>query len=104
MDDETLGKSIKKLKQLAAELNIPITDQLFIDNAQCYASQFNSLIVRSNGKIGKCTLALYDQRNTIGEILEDGRIKIDKDKFSWWVRGNFTGNQLQLHCPLKAVE
>ncbi len=102
VEGEELVNTIKDLKDLASGLNIGLVDGSIISGAQCYASKFNSLIIRSDGKIGKCTVALYDRRNIIGEINSDGTMNFEKDKFSWWVRGNFTGNEQQLHCPLYA--
>jgi uncharacterized protein len=65
----------------------------------CYASRANSLLVRADGRIGKCTTALYDERNTIGKLLPDGKLFIDKDKFSPWLRGIVNFDLEALSCP-----
>lgn len=68
----------------------------------CYASQLNSLVLRADGTINKCTVALSDPMKYLGKISEDGKISIDIDKFKWWTRGNSSGNELELRRPFKA--
>ncbi|MEM4056832.1 MAG: hypothetical protein QW578_07330 [Thermoplasmatales archaeon] len=94
----------KTLKNLATNLNIGLICYQFIGNYKCYVSRFNSLIIRSSGNIAKRAVALYDRRNAIGKIDDDGKIKFDVGEFSWRIRDNFTGNEQQLHCPLRAPD
>jgi uncharacterized protein len=65
----------------------------------CYAAQPNSLIIRANGTIAKCTVALNDERNKIGKINADGSITVDNVKLSLWTRGIKSQNLTQLACP-----
>jgi uncharacterized protein len=67
----------------------------------CYASKPNSLLVRADGRVGKCTVALYDDRNTIGRLTEDGSVEIDQDKLRPWIRGIADLDADALACPLK---
>lgn len=53
----------------------------------CYAGKPNSLLIRSNGRIGKCTVALTDDRNDLGYLSEEGRVIIANEKLSPWARG-----------------
>ncbi len=69
----------------------------------CYAASMSQYLIRANGYIGKCTVALYDDKNIIGKINSDGTIIIDKDKLKYWIRGNFSNNIGELKCPLKYV-
>jgi len=66
----------------------------------CYAAKPNSLLIRSDGRIGKCTVALTDDRNTIGKINSDGTVTIDNGKLRPWIRGLSTLNRDELECPL----
>lgn len=66
----------------------------------CYASKPNSLLIRADGRIGKCTVALDDDRNTIGQIDTDGAVRIDNEKLRPWVRGLADLNAEVLGCPL----
>ncbi len=73
----------------------PLEDQYI-----CYAAKANSLLIRSDGRIGKCTVALDDDRNTIGSICEDGTIELDNAKLRPWLRGLDTLDASSLACPL----
>lgn len=65
----------------------------------CYAAKPNHLMIRSDGRLGKCTVALNSQSNTVGRLLEDGRVEIDNEKMSFWLRGHRTQNKNELGCP-----
>lgn len=65
----------------------------------CYASKLNSFVVRPDGRLGKCTVALDDPRNTVGRLLEDGSIAFDMDKLKAWVRGLDSLEFDHLFCP-----
>lgn len=66
----------------------------------CYAAKPNSLLIRADGRIGKCTVALDDDRNTIGQIDADGTVAIDNEKLRPWLRGLADLNTETLGCPL----
>ncbi len=66
----------------------------------CYAAQGNSFVIRANGKLGKCTVALNDMRNDIGHLSADGHFMIDNKKFQPWVRGVSNFNLKNLECPM----
>ncbi len=65
----------------------------------CYASKLNSFVIRSNGDVGKCTVALYDDRNLVGRLLPDGTMNLDVRKMLWWTRGLLSRNKKELECP-----
>lgn len=66
----------------------------------CYAAQANSFMIRANGTIGKCTVAMNDPRNSIGKILKDGTLRVDNEKMMPWLRGIKTLDTATLACPL----
>jgi uncharacterized protein len=66
----------------------------------CYAAQPNAFVVRSNGRLAKCTVALADKRNDIGSLTSDGRMKLDKGRLSPWHAGWNMDDPAQLACPL----
>ncbi len=70
----------------------------------CYAAQPNSIVIRSNGEIGKCTVALYDQRNRVGVLLDDGTVKLDRDKLLPWLKGLETLEPEALSCPMSRIK
>jgi len=66
----------------------------------CYATKPNSLLVRSDGALAKCTVALTDGRNAIGRIHPDGTIETNSDKLKIWSRGLGSLDPTELACPL----
>ena len=66
----------------------------------CYASRLNSFLIRSDGRIGKCTVALNDDENVVGILKDNGKLAIDRLKLMRWTAGLFTKNEEQLGCPL----
>lgn len=66
----------------------------------CYAAKPNSLLIRADGNIGKCTVALDDPRNNISFLRPDGTIKINQKRLSPWMRGLKNLDLNSLHCPL----
>ncbi|GHH95752.1 radical SAM protein [Streptomyces capillispiralis] len=65
----------------------------------CYASRPNSLMIRANGVVGKCTVALTDPNNAVGKIHPDGTVEIDNHRFRTWLRGWESGDWDALSCP-----
>lgn len=80
-----------------------VSEQQAIFDEMCYASRANSLVIRARGQIAKCTALFDDERNNIGMILQDGRIKIDTKKLAPWLRGLKTLDASDLHCPLAGL-
>lgn len=66
----------------------------------CYASKPNSLVIRADGRVGKCTVALNDSRNTIGKINDDGTLNLDNDLTQLWLRGIYSEDKDTLACPM----
>jgi uncharacterized protein len=73
------------------------------DDYICYASRPNSLIIRANGDVGKCTVALYDERNKIATLQPDGTMKVIPGRLAPWVRGLETLDPVTLACPLTGL-
>lgn len=77
----------------------------------CYAAKPHSLVIGSDGRLYKCTVAFDEEFNHIGRLYPDGTTDIDYDKVAIWVtsgeekdsvcqscfyRPSCQGN----HCPL----
>ncbi len=69
------------------------------DYPLCYASHANSIVIRSNGDLGKCTVALYDERNKIGTLRPDGTLEIIPTRLTPWIRGIASMDSKELACP-----
>lgn len=96
--------SKKSAKQLVQELTERYSGNSKKINDQghyiCYAGKPNSLGIRANGNINKCTVALDDDRNNIGKINPDGTLTLNNEKFSTWIKGFTTLDSWQMGCPL----
>lgn len=69
----------------------------------CYASKANSLVIRANGNIAKCTVALTHPHNNVGQINPDGTLEINQEHFKKWLIGFQTGDISQLGCPASSA-
>lgn len=67
--------------------------------AVCYASKPNSLIIRANGRLAKCTVAFEDPRNDVGCVRADGTLQIENSKLAYWFRGLYSRDKDALACP-----
>ena len=73
------------------------------ENYICYASKGNSFVIRSDGRVSKCTVGLYDDKNIVGKLLTDGNMQIDDAKIRPWFVGFTTRDAGDLACPAKQV-
>jgi uncharacterized protein len=69
----------------------------------CYASKPNSILIRANGRLGKCTVMFDNPANDIGEILEDGTLAIDNPRLRRWFHGLESMDLDALACPAMAL-
>jgi uncharacterized protein len=65
----------------------------------CYAARANAFVIRADGKISKCTVALDSEKNVIGSISPDGLMAVDHELHSPWLRGLISGEPSALSCP-----
>lgn len=70
-------------------------------DAVCYAARANSYVVRSNGRLNKCTVSLEHPNNQVGRIREDGTVHVDSARMVMWMRGLRSGDAGELRCPMK---
>jgi uncharacterized protein len=66
----------------------------------CYAARANAFVLRADGRLAKCTVALNDRRNDIGRLNADGTITLFEPRLAPWMRGLETGDRATLACPL----
>lgn len=65
----------------------------------CYAASQNAWVIRANGTLAKCTVALEDERNSIGRINPNGTLSLDQAKMQLWLRGLKNKDVISLTCP-----
>jgi uncharacterized protein len=69
----------------------------------CYAARTNSFVIRSDGRVNKCTVALESPKNQIGHLTDDGKLKIDNAAHLLWIAPLFTRDRDAQHCPSRAL-
>jgi uncharacterized protein len=99
--EEDGRKTLRHLADYARAIGVPL--QPVDGDAICYAARRNSLLIRSDGRINKCTLALEAPENQVGRLGEDGRLHIDDARMAPWLRGLWSGSPEALHCPMKGL-
>ncbi|RMH33118.1 MAG: radical SAM protein, partial [Gammaproteobacteria bacterium] len=96
--------ALNYLKTLSSKFNqYENSRQEQITFSPCYAAKLNSFVIRADGRIGKCTVALKDRRNVIGRLREDGTMEIRPDLIALWARGWERFDRAALHCPLDGL-
>lgn len=114
-DDRTKDTKIWEYNKqaIAAGLTVSsfISDILLPTGAVCYAAKPNSLVIGSDGRLYKCSVALEQDNNRLGFIHRDGTLDLDYDKLALWTTsGEETDSNCQAcffrpacqgnHCPL----
>lgn len=72
-----------------------IESSLMPAGSVCYAAKPHSLVVGSNGRLYKCTVALEEASNQIGHLHSDGTAQLDYDKLALWTT---SGEEQDEHC------
>jgi len=69
----------------------------------CYAAKPNFFLIRADGRVGKCTVALDDPRNQLGTLTEDGRLMIEDERHRPWFKGFEELDADYLGCPIQKI-
>lgn len=69
----------------------------------CYAAKPNSLVIRSDGSLAKCTVAFDLDKNKVGRLNADGTLTFDVAKVRSWAEVLNSPNSEDLRCPLPSV-
>ena len=111
-DDRAKAEALKILLQAAKSAGLTASQLPQHSNtlltgesghAVCYAARTNSFVIRSDGRIAKCTVAFEDDKNVIGHLLPSGELKIDPERHMPWVRGLISGDDAALRCPASGL-
>jgi uncharacterized protein len=101
---QSRGQAVEQLIQSAGDaLNVVTTKNTEIPYV-CYASHANAFVIRANGTLGKCTVALASPKNSIGQLMPDGTLLIDQQKLQPWLRGIQSQSTQELKCPLNGLK
>lgn len=66
----------------------------------CYAAQGNSFVVRADGRLNKCTVALEDPANQVGRLRANGDVELELPTMRYWLRGLQSRSPAELGCPM----
>lgn len=66
----------------------------------CYAARANTLVIRADGRVNKCTVALERPENQVGRIDVRGKLALDQELMRTWIRGVISGDDDALSCPM----
>lgn len=70
-----------------------------LDDYICYASKPNSFVIRADGRVGKCTVHLSNEKNDVGFLDNKGSLNLNSDKMKLWLRGFNEDSSINLTCP-----
>lgn len=117
--DEAVALELE-LKSEARKKGLQLSDEICQVSGMgahvCYAARPYNFIIGASGKVMKCTVDLDKQdRNVVGQLSEDGDIKLDFDKFALWTEPAFEGDPKchkcvvlpvcqGVYCPLVRIE
>lgn len=90
------------LEARLAGLGKPASGAAFDADHVCYAATPNNFLVRANGDLQMCTVALDAEHNAVGRIGSDGAIELNA-RYAQWLSGWRSDDRAALHCPAKAI-
>jgi uncharacterized protein len=102
LSSEESATALERLRREAVRLGLKLAPANGGDSI-CYAAHANSFLVRADGRLNKCTVALDLPANQVGRIHEDGTLELDRDRMLGWSLGLKTGDAGTLACPLRGV-
>lgn len=74
------------------------------ENDVCYASKPNSLVIRANGQLAKCTVGFDAPVNNVGQLRSDGTLELSHNRLKQWFGGWQAQDWAKLSCPKDAFE
>jgi len=93
---------IERVKEHARSLGLKLFEAE-PGHSICYAARANSFVVRANGRLNKCTIALEDPSNQVGMLREDGTVDLKPAPMILWMRGLKSGDAVELKCPMRGM-
>ena len=93
---------LQELRERARALGVACVDA--DPHGVCYAARGNAFVVRANGRLNKCTVALNHPANEVGRLHEDGRLELAATAMHRWMRGLWSGNEAELSCPKRGLD
>lgn len=101
-DRDEGARVIEALKEYARSLGLKLFE-VEPGHSICYAARANSFVVRANGRLNKCTVALEEPSNQVGMLHEDGAVELRPQPMTLWMRGLRSGDAAELKCPARGM-
>lgn len=87
-------------KQLGERLSSAVAEVLPTGSGYiCYAARPTAFVIRADGRLCKCTVALDEPENHIGWLRNDGRLEILQERARAWLAGMVEGDTKKMRCP-----
>lgn len=100
--EATLEIERRFIDQVAGRLRV-VNSEINEASHVCYACKANSLVIRADGRVAKCTVALYNDANTIGQLRDDGTLELDAARHQAWLQPLLGGSDEHRSCPATLV-
>jgi uncharacterized protein len=105
---------LEKLRTLTNDFGLATRLNRYMQNGGvCYAARSNHITIMPDLRVVKCTVALNDEINTVGQLLQDGTLQLN-DNFHKWVSDCLTEEKCQKcsiapicqarSCPLNRIK
>jgi uncharacterized protein len=91
---------LSKAHRAGLRTNTP--EYLQMGGMVCYAAKANSIVVRSDGRLAKCTVAFDLDYNDVGTLNLDGTLTIDVEKFAKWTASGLEEDSTCQKCSFSA--
>lgn len=101
LDRSKGAEVLEELRAEAKSVGVPIYES--DEKEVCYAARGNSFLIRSDGRVNKCTLALNAPENQVGRLTADGKLLLSATRMVPWMRGLWEGSEATLHCPKQGL-
>ncbi len=100
LDDE---RKLLRLYRLARESGLRLALDMRPGGMVCYAALPYSFVVRADGRINKCTVALEEDENQVGRILPDGSLLLNQARLRPWILGGSLTDAVCRTCAIRPL-
>lgn len=100
LDDE---KAMLRLYRLARDAGLQLDLDMKPGSKVCYAALPYSFVVRADGRINKCTVALEEPENQVGRILADGSLLLNNERLRPWILDGSLTDPVCQTCAIRPL-
>ncbi|WP_456412832.1 radical SAM protein [Oceanithermus profundus] len=100
IDDE---QALLRLYRLARDAGVQLDLDMKPGGKVCYAALPYSFVVRADGRINKCTVALEEAENQVGRILADGSLLLNSERLRPWILDGSLADPVCQTCAIRPL-